>query len=120
MFKEHSSDSPPFHGFQGVSETNSLGVEESSNSLKRVHSNRVTGSEKSKRRNRRPVIGFKIVIDSVSGRRSYQVMSQVQNADSDYMYCLQGKDGNQVTLNLKKINWDLIDRGEKIPLKVTT
>ena len=73
---------------------------------------------KCQRKGSDPVIGSKIIIELVSGRGVYQVLSKKQSSESDFMYCVV-KDGKETTLNLNRVTWQLFDGGEKIPMKDT-
>ena len=126
MFKEHSSNSPPFHGFATASEeerevevSNVKNKVKQKGILKRVHSNPEVVLEVPKRKNRHPKIGSNIILDTASESGVYQVLTKRHPSDSDYMYSL-GKDGKTVTLNLKRVNWEFFDAGEKVALKGTT
>ena len=119
MFDEasSSSESLPFHGFPSPSKSDNEGLKESNNAtLKRFNSS--PGTEPSKKRHRHPVIGSKIIVDSVDGSGVYEVRSKKNRSENDYMYCLM-KDKKETTLNLKRVTWHNYDAGEKVPMKGT-
>ena len=119
MFKENSSESPPFHGFASESGENRSGEQNRKSILKRVHSS--PGSievPKKKNSSRHPSIGSKIIVDTANEQGVFMVHSKKDPSETDFMYCLV-KDGKSVTLNLKRVKWNMIDGGEKIPAKST-
>ena len=135
-----SKNGSPFHGFadfpppQGndvylgnlsseVVRQNSTGIKTDDNSerqsvvkLKRNRSS--PGELTSKRKVRHPVIGSYINVDTIDVKGVYLVHSKLNDEENDFHYKLSKKD-KEVTLNLKRVNWVIFDRGEKIPLKST-
>ena len=143
MFREVSMEpenAPPFHGFTDFSPPvgndvivgnkkdkavtqNSAAKKSDDNSerpsvVKLKRNNSSPGTEYSKRRVRHPKIGSYIVLDTIDAKGVHLVKSKVNNEENDFLYNL-GKEDKVVTLNLKRVNWQLYDRGEKIALKPT-
>ena len=124
MFKENSSESPPFHGFSSLNEGSkeiefqNTNVKVQKSILKRAHSNPSTVVDVSKRKNRHPPIGSKILVDTANESGVFQVVSKRHSSESEYTYSLS-KDGKMVTLNLKRVTWEFFDGGEKVVLKGT-
>ena len=143
MFREVSMESgsaPLFHGFTDFSPPvgndvivgnkkdkavtqNSAAKKSDDNSerpsvVKLKRNNSSPGTEYSKRRVRHPKIGSYIVLDTIDAKGVHLVKSKVNNEENDFLYNL-GKEDKVVTLNLKRVNWQLYDRGEKIALKPT-
>ena len=119
MFSENSSKSPPFHGFSSPDqgEVNEVQIKENKTAtIKRALSDPC--AEAMKRNARHPVVGSKILVDTIDNKGVFTVKAKKTPSESDYVYCLE-KDKKEHTLNLKRVKWVVIDGGEKIPLKST-
>ena len=92
MFRENSDNSPPFHGFSSGSggdqemEVSNLIDKVPKSILKRAHSNPGEVTDVSKRKNRHPTIGSKILVDTANDSGVFQVISKkTQSSEEDYV-----------------------------------
>ena len=116
MFKETSTDSLPFHGFESLEVSNMEISSKQENKLKRNHSS--PGTTQTKKNKRHPPIGSMIMIDAIDRKGVYRVKSKVSSSEGDFQYNLM-KDNKVATFYLRTVDWVFVDGGEKIALKAT-